>query len=380
MNALVFMTATGMQTLYAWMISEFAQPQWINPLRPNDAPDYFSPAFLMKFGADANRTLAGNVCFGLLLVLFPFLAVHVVNMTQSLVVRVRTLRVGDLSTFIPQWIADVLLLRCITRFGRPEKTAHLLPLVPLQMPGPATSSLVIALACQPKASERQAGLSTKPLQWGVVRAPQAAATTPTMSHSPLERIHTSHSLSTSPIVTTSAPIRMSVSRKPVPVHTASTADEDSEIYVSPTMTGAPHLSGDEAAFATAWFDLVGVSSSDEEKAISTTVTEKALTMTPSGSDDIPGHCAFSAEQVDEIQPGRMYTGIRRGEGNLNWKRQVEQLFRQFLEAVLFAEFLDDRTLRHGQGHGQGQGQRGNTDYAGTAVGGGGRGSKAEGES
>jgi hypothetical protein len=155
------------------------------------------------------------------------------------------------------------------------------------------------------------------------------------------------------------------------VHTTSTTSADEEICVSPTMTGAPHLSGDEAAFATAWFDLVGAV--DEEKAISTTITEKALspattTMTPSSSDEIPGHCAFSAEEVDELLPGHLYTGIRRGEGSLNWKRQVEQLLRQFLAAALFVEFLDEPAQR----------QRQNTEYLGTDAAGGGGGHAREG--
>lgn len=151
-NFLISLTAALMQVFYAFILSQLVIPQWINPLRPNDSDDYFSPAFLMRFRNQETLnwpTIAVVIFF---IVFFPFAGIHVVNTVSSLVVRVRTLPVPELSTFIPQYLADALLipefLRTPLQLGKTKRkeTTHLLPAIPLQMPGPGTNSLVISVA------------------------------------------------------------------------------------------------------------------------------------------------------------------------------------------------------------------------------------------
>ncbi len=175
MNFLVYVTMTGLQVLYTFILSQLVVPQWINPLNPGQDDNYFSPAFLMRFGSLESRPMALTVFNILLITFFPFLGVHIVNTVSSFVVRVRVLKISELSTFLPQYICDMFCIPSCMRPGKGDiiKTTHLLPSIPLQMPGPATNSLAISVACHPKPKEVGTGISYKLLKWGVVRRPSS---------------------------------------------------------------------------------------------------------------------------------------------------------------------------------------------------------------
>jgi hypothetical protein len=99
--------------------------------------------------------------------------VYIVNAISSLVVRCRTLKVSDLSDFIPQFLQEIICLPSRLRYKdrKLKETAHLLPRIPVQMPGPATNSLAIALACHPLNEDKELQMEEKLLRWGVVRWP-----------------------------------------------------------------------------------------------------------------------------------------------------------------------------------------------------------------
>jgi hypothetical protein len=103
--------------------------------------------------------------------IFPFIGVHVVNAITSFVVRCRILKVSDLSDFIPQFLQEVTYISYFKKLHNLEKNKYLLPRIPVQMPGPATSSLAIALACHPLSEDKEFQMAEKPLRWGVVRWP-----------------------------------------------------------------------------------------------------------------------------------------------------------------------------------------------------------------
>jgi hypothetical protein len=161
--------------LYSFIIGQLLIPQWINPLEPNDRDDAFSPQFLLRFGTTQKRHTIVNIVIIVFIVIFPFIGVYITNAVASLVVRCRTLKVTDLSDFIPQFLQETLCIPRLFRVGdrKLQETAHLLPRIPVQMPGPATSSLAIALACHPLEEEKGMQMEKKRLVWGVVRWPDA---------------------------------------------------------------------------------------------------------------------------------------------------------------------------------------------------------------
>ena len=166
-----------LQAFYTFIIGQLAIPQWINPLRPSDPPDFFSAAFILKFGGQQSDTSPSILLAVAFAVLFPFIGVYIMHCICSLIEETRDLSVWQLDIFVPQYLAEKFMP--IKRF-RPKKrrewaTAKLVPKAPLQMPGPATNSLALSIACHPRPEEVGTGMSLKKVQWGVVREPQSLA-------------------------------------------------------------------------------------------------------------------------------------------------------------------------------------------------------------
>jgi hypothetical protein len=299
MNFLVYVSMTGLQVLYTFILSQLVVPQWINPLNPGQDDNYFSPSFLMRFGSLESRPMVLTVLNILLITFFPFLGVHIVNTVSSLVVRVRVLSIADLSTFLPQYICDMFCIPSCLRPGKGDiiETTHLLPSIPLQMPGPATNSLAISVACHAKSKEAGTGLSCKLLKWGVVRRPspgfEGATSPPLMRRDPdtseEDIITFSPILHEAPSYAEKAPAPNSPQR-PSPTSPASTFS----IKRKPLST---------STFMTSHVTELVREDSKEEWDL---------------KDADVGHCTFSAEEVDELEPGRQYTGIRHDEDHALW--------------------------------------------------------------
>ena len=98
------------------------------------------------------------------------------NCLCSLIEETRDLSVWQLDGFVPQYLAEKLITikKFQTKKRRELETISLIPRVPLQMPGPATNSLVLSITCHPRPEEVGTGMSTRMLQWGVVREPRTS--------------------------------------------------------------------------------------------------------------------------------------------------------------------------------------------------------------
>jgi hypothetical protein len=356
-NFLVYFTMTGLQVLYTFILSQLVVPQWINPLNPAQDDNTFSPAFLMRFGSQENRSWATTSLLILLIIMFPFIGVHIINTVSGFVVRVRVLKISELSIFIPQYICDVFFLPNCCRPGKGDiiATTHLLPSIPLQMPGPATNSLVLSVAIHPKPSEVGTGMSLKRLRWGVVRRPSPrfeAASSPAFSKQGPYANEDDRSLSwllhnepaipyKTAVVSSERPIEalhraptststFSIKRKPLEMVSSPDflrhdlyANQEDYISSSPllndsryTFQGSP-VSPQRppeklyrASTSTSTFNI-------KRKALpSSFVTEIGEKIEDRWRSE--GHCTFSAEPVDELEQGRFYTGIRRDENHTMW--------------------------------------------------------------
>jgi len=290
MNFFVFVILTLAQILYAFILSQLVIPQWINPLNPGEADDYFSPAFLMRFGSQEHRQWEQNGIIIVFIVIFPFIGIHLVNTASTFVVRVRVLKISQLSTFIPQYLMDILFIPYKIRPGKGDvvETTHLLPSIPLQMPGPATNSLVLSVACHPHPNEVDTGMSLKLLQWGVVRRPRG--------NIGKSLTHSSNTL----------PTPYEVSGENLISFSPTLADPHSVLEKSEDITEQPtEPQRRESAF------------SIKRKALPTSFVRQ-VSESSSQEDIVFGHCTFSAEPVDELEPGRLYTGIRCDEDHTRW--------------------------------------------------------------
>ncbi|KAJ9643855.1 hypothetical protein H2204_002000 [Knufia peltigerae] len=319
MNFVVYAVMTLCQTLYAFIVSQLVIPQWINPLQPQDPDDYLSPAFLMRFGSDEDRNWKVNATIIALIVLFPFLAIHVINVMCSLVVHVRLLHVRDLSTYVQHYLLNIFFcFRCY----RPSKRKmgsfeHKLPMVPLQMPGPGTNSLVVSVACHPLPCEQGQNISKKPLMWGVVRGP-AYSGAASLTGNDTGRGLTMMSPSDKVIVSEEEFIQPRPAQGGLN-NNANGNDSDLDIRPAPkpttfTIRRKPVGSGGHHTRLSAGDVSVTETASD--------LNTSSLTSNPT-YDNKPGlspegHCSFSTIDVGPLQPSQWYTGIRRDARYVRW--------------------------------------------------------------
>ncbi len=320
MNFLVYVTMILLQTVYTFILSQLVIPQWINPLQPQDSDDVFSPAFLMRFGSQETRPIAENVILIILILAFPFLGIHIITIASSFVVRVRFLEIADLSTFIPQYLFDFLLIPTIIRPGDKNITdyTHRLPAIPLQMPGPATNSLVISVVCHPKREEAGTKLHLEKLKWGVVRRPaqNSQAAPPTIlenqglqnrgserhgnedasPHNDEPSLDTYQRATDSRAYPTNSERRFSVRRRPLPPTAPTRGIVD--IPVVPEQGELPQV-------------------------VETHPEQQQQEEQDGDNEDACGygHCTFSAdiEHVYQLQPGTLYTGIRLDADTTKWR-------------------------------------------------------------
>ena len=98
------------------------------------------------------------------------------NCLCSLIEETRDLFVWQLDGFVPQYLAEkfIPIKKFRSKKRKEFETSGLIPRVPLQMPGPATNSLVLSITCHPRPEEVGTGMSTRKLQWGVVREPKTS--------------------------------------------------------------------------------------------------------------------------------------------------------------------------------------------------------------
>lgn len=325
MNFVVYVVMTLCQTLYAFIVSQLVIPQWINPLQPQDPDDYLSPAFLMRFGSDEDRNWKVNATIIALIVLFPFIAIHVINVMCSLVVHVRLLHVRDLSTYVQHYLLDIFFcLRCYRPSERKMSSfEYKLPMIPLQMPGPGTNSLVISVACHPLPCEQGQSLSKKPLMWGVVRDPTCSGAasltgenTGGLTMSPSDKVVVSE-------------MEFIPSRPRNGMLHNNGHDSDLDIHPAPKRTftiprkpvgsGHTRLPTDDISVTETASDMISSSLTSNPTNTSPSEQNKP-TLNPEG------HCSFSAIDVGSLQPSQMYTGIRRDAKYVRWlsKRRHEK--------------------------------------------------------
>ncbi|KAH8594546.1 hypothetical protein B0O99DRAFT_180325 [Bisporella sp. PMI_857] len=313
MNFLVYITLIGLQTLYSFILSQLVIPQWVNPLDPSKADDYFSPAFHMRFGSLSSRSHGHNAVIIFFIAFFPLIGVHVINTASSFVVRVRVLKISELSTFIPQYLFDIFFIPAKLRPGKGDviETTHRLPSIPLQMPGPATNSLVLSVACHPHPSERGTGMSRKPLKWGVVQRPIATSTKPSSTYD----LRSPKADQTE--VLTISPVRSSTSPPFISLGYGDDWPFKSEQPTLPPRSTTTPFTIKRKALASSYVTEVH----SEESALLGAEEKKPPTV---------GHCTFSALEVDELEPGQLYTGILRDEYHAMWMRGDSPTVRRIL--------------------------------------------------
>ena len=330
MPLVLLVTLQLLQAIYSFIIGQLAVPQWVNPLLPSDPPEKFSAAFILKFGGQQSITAPAVVFTVLFVIIFPFVGVYIMHCMISLVEEIRDMSVSQLDSFVPQYLAEKFVPGKFRSKKRSQReTTSLVPAVPLQMPGPATNSLVLSIACHPSPEEVGTGMAYKKLKWGVVREPAKA---------------THQSLQQDQLFSPASPT-IGLLRSEEPAFTSGQSEREKRSSHTPIDPSIPPPPPPKPTPST--YPQLSKFSSD---AITVSITPLSQinrtgsdlsTSTPDKSAFYPdrprpaGHCSFSAMPVTDLQPDALYTGIRRDDIPFGPKGRASLLLAGVASSAMF---------------------------------------------